>query len=799
MNKLITRCFQRRGAFSNVYRRLAFALAIGAAAPCAFAADFAWTGGASGDFSDAGNWGGASGEIITFASGDNVTISADAATTITLDRNVTVGTLTFDGSGDVTIDNPAQGDAYILNATKVVSTSSADVTVNAKVRFATTYNVDFESASAAVNFAGGAVATYPESAITALGEKSHTLRGNITFTTTWAMAKETTTYFRVPNGSRLRGTTLTGNGGNSYEAVNGRPGFRVEEGGYAEFDNVEVGIGKAKVSVWGTLKVNGLYTTVTGSSDSQYSHVGFDGDQDHAGAIYADGIHKTGRQRVWWKIKDVHVGSQGFGVDENGNGWRINLDGGNNTHAIHFAEDGEIFGRKKSTDGEPYDWCLSLEGKTLVVDTGDNTVTWSGGFQGGNSGGKLNKSGAGTLVMNPSGVRGGAETRNVEVQAGTMVLKNNLDIEGSSGSVTVKNGATLEVAAGIATPCNIVLEEGSTLVLREGASIAGSLTVPASGKATIVAKSTAVSTFGTLASDPTANLTLDESNGYAGTLTWDSSTSKLSFTANAARTLMWSGADGADFAAAANWNDGGATATSAPSEQDTVVFDGAATVALGADACVGTLRIAGADAVTFNGANNTLTVGKIETTGAGSVTMNCKVAFDSTYNVELADNTAVNFAGGATATCPDAAMTSRNAASHTFNGLHQRLEHSDADDGVHRRQWRDGDGAEAHGHQLGRQHRTSDRAGRHGDVQRNRVRQGQAEVLRERDAGMPRRRPCRRRRSELLRGIHRHGHAEGKGTLQERRKQDHVLHPEHRNRGGRLRLENEGLDVRVHE
>ncbi len=110
---------------------------------------------------------------------------------------------------------------------------------------------------------------------------------------------------------------------------------------------------------------------------------------------------------------------------------------------------------------------------------------------------------------------------------------------------------------------------------------------------------------------------------------------------------MWNGADGADWSVAGNWLVDGVAPATAPASTDTIVFQNSAPVTVGG--------------------TDPLTVTKIITLSDDLVTFSCPVQFAGTYLVENAA-TAPVFAGGATASIPDAALTSMNIPSHAFNG-----------------------------------------------------------------------------------------------------------------------------------
>jgi RNA polymerase sigma factor (sigma-70 family) len=110
---------------------------------------------------------------------------------------------------------------------------------------------------------------------------------------------------------------------------------------------------------------------------------------------------------------------------------------------------------------------------------------------------------------------------------------------------------------------------------------------------------------------------------------------------------VWAGASGGDWATPGNWLVDGATPATAPGSGDTIVFEN--------------------DAALTVGGTSTLTVTKIVTFSGAEVTFSCPVSFAGTY---LVQNVAKppKFAGGATATFPDASLTGMNDASRILSG-----------------------------------------------------------------------------------------------------------------------------------
>ena len=176
-----------------------FAVVAVAAGICS-AATYTWTGGGGdGKFSTAANWGA---ESVAFTADDTCVINTGVDLAVTVDSAVTVGTLSFLGTGSVTVGGPAT-----LTVTKVTNGSTVAHTVSCPVQFSGGYLVDFTNA--AVSFPGGATATKPD-ADTTDNTASHTLDGEFRFTDDWTAGKYAYSY-TVTSGSKVYGKLFTGN------------------------------------------------------------------------------------------------------------------------------------------------------------------------------------------------------------------------------------------------------------------------------------------------------------------------------------------------------------------------------------------------------------------------------------------------------------------------------------------------------------------------------------------------------------------------------------------------------------
>jgi len=125
----------------------------------------------------------------------------------------------------------------------------------------------------------------------------------------------------------------------------------------------------------------------------------------------------------------------------------------------------------------------------LTVNTHGHTVTWTARLSGGhdaNNNGMIVKEGDGVFVMQPAGMvnAGNAtsiKTIPIEVRGGTFRLGNAI----TTGPVTVRGGGTFEVVDNLAAPNAVTLEAGAVLALGAGGSVAGSISTPATGTATV--------------------------------------------------------------------------------------------------------------------------------------------------------------------------------------------------------------------------------------------------------------------------------------------------------------------------
>lgn len=394
-----------------------------------------WTGEANdGDLSNAANW------KSGVPTSGNANIFCATNSTLTKGATFAPTSITFLPGASATISGSGLTVSVISNLSTVVQTFACPVT------FADKYRVHCDIA--AVNFSGGATATCPASDMTD-NAVSHTLKGNVTFTADWDCNYTLSNPYTVPNGSRLYGTSLTGNTSQIILAVS--------EGGYAEFSgNVYTGSGCGRIHVYGEIVVKGRWIMKGGWAGS--AHVGYDGDENGNGIVRAKGIWKGDesndiRKICYIKPPHIYIGSDGLGAKRQD--YSIYFDAGAPT--VYATDDFEIFGVEHPSN--KHDWGLTLQ-KQVTFNTQGHTINWTGGADG-NGNGALVKDGDGTLIFNPYGTHlSGAVT----VKGGTLKVMSASGV--STGATTVKDGATLEVASGATLGSSeVTLEAGSTLAL----------------------------------------------------------------------------------------------------------------------------------------------------------------------------------------------------------------------------------------------------------------------------------------------------------------------------------------------
>ena len=596
------------------YILAALCTAAGAAMP-SFAADKYWVGGASGNWSDA-SW----------------ADTADGAGGAWVDGSTAI----FSGGGSVTI-----GGSTTQNVERIENAGTGTVTLNCPVKFSGTYYV---VQNGPVYFLGGATATYPDDALRSTTATANTLalRGDFTFTADWtvpSIGNYDAYPWVVTSGSTVRGKNLVGANSNTALIL------RIDEGGSAYFDAMDIGAAKGEISVDGYLEVAGDITIATTGS------LGRDG---NIGTVKANCIKKTaGTGIAYCRVTNLIIGAGGIGMGLKDYQFRFVWD-----TTITASDSFNFLGLANT--GSMSDWGIYIYGRrTLTINVPEGlTVTCGIGINA-EAEGCIRKKGAGTLVMTDTynGTSGFIKNfgTGVALLGSMLVDEGTLKVEASGqlggGVVRLAEGARMEVSPGVTLSNRIdgkgVLQLANGVTIQNGGNPwrVGSVTFATAGDAvTVTAPSGAAAPFAFLTGVASADLS--RFTCAAGTLAVKGGALMLADSA-AATDYVWNGASGDDWATPGSWLVNGAAATVAPTSSDTIRFENDAPVTVGG--------------------TTALQVTKIITTSGSDVTFACPVQFASTYNVQNAAFAPV-FAGGATATYPDASLSSANIPSHEFRG-----------------------------------------------------------------------------------------------------------------------------------
>ena len=600
-----------------------------------------WTGGGSSDsIADAGNWGGTPGEAITFTADDYLVF--DKAATVTVPADITVKGLKITGDGIVELS----GAGKINVASDIYSDASTDMIFNCPVAFSSTYFV-VKHGNGRVRFSGGVTATYPETTLRTdvSTVNAMTLDGDLTFTEDWKVNCVGDKPWIVSADSVVHGQNFSGTQ-NSHHRI-----LRVEQGASAYFTTVTNGWDVGDIDIDGYLELSKEMVVLTrptsGNSQSNFGRSG------NIGTIKAPRVVKAGHGVAGCYIPNLIVGAGGIGCVVQDYLWKFLVD-----TTVTATADFNFLGLQ--LEGNKADWGIVIDGRnTLTVNVPEGlTVTCGIGINGGGEG-HIRKIGAGTLVMTDTfdGTSGYVKNFGTQVSLiGSLIVEEGtLKVEASGqlggGTVWLAEGTRMEVSPGVTISNRI--DGSGTLQLANGVTIANN---GAPWRVTAVEFATASDAVTVTAPDGTAApfvfLTgvnaadLSRFTYAAGTLSVKGGALMLADAA-AATDYVWNGGTSGDWATAGNWLVGGAEATAAPTSADTVRFENDAPVTV-----TGTAALA---------------VTKIVTTTGATVTFDCPVTFASTYNV-LNAAVAPVFAGGATATIPDASLTDANIPSHEFRG-----------------------------------------------------------------------------------------------------------------------------------
>ena len=577
-----------------------------AIAQFAQAADKYWVGGATGNWSDA-SW----------------ADTAGGAGGAWVDGSKAI----FDSADAVTVSG-----ASTMNVGQIENTGAGAVTFSCPVQFSGTYNV---VANGAVKFPGGARATCPDDSLRTTSATANTLRldGDFTFTADWtvpSIGNNDNFPWVVTSGSTVHGKNVVG--ANSNNALI----LRIDEGGSAYFDSMALGASKGEVSVDGYLEVAGNIELASACSLGRSGNIG---------TVKANCIKKvSGGSTVSCYIPNLIVGAGGLGVTIKDYYWQFQCD-----CVITATADFNFLGMYRS--GNTHDWGLNLNSKKVTVNVPAGiTVTCGIGII--SNSGVIYKTGAGTLVMtdtynNQSGYNK-LYSGGTVINEGTVRLAANGQL--GTGPVTIAANGTLEIASGV-TMSNVLDGEG-TLRLEDGVTVsvgttpwhAGTVEVASGATVTVTNTTGAAAAIAFLSGVSAADLPRFTITGNTLAVV----DGVLVATGNTTGAYVWNGADGADWSVPGNWLVDGVVPATAPASTDTILFQNTAPVTVGG--------------------TDPLTVTRIVTLSYDEVTFNCPVQFAGTYLVQNAA-TAPVFAGGATATYPDASLSNENIPSHTLRGV----------------------------------------------------------------------------------------------------------------------------------
>ena len=587
---------------------------------------YTWIGGASGNLSTAANWSPAPAGAFTAA--DELIVNGAAV--ITVDAAATVRKITIDSPDAVSFTG-----ANALTVDQIANQGAGTATFDCPVNFTGKYYVE---KNGALKFPGGATATYPDPNMrtTASTANARTLDGTFTFTEGWIVNNVGDYPWIVPSNAVVRGQCFSGTQTSHHRIL------RVDEGGYACFTAVTNGWDRGDIDIDGLLEATEeMIVRTKPSSAADMSHFGRSG---NIGTVKAKRIAKCEHAVAQSLIPNLIVGSGGIGSLCQDYLWRFEVD-----TTITAMDDFEVLAVYRSAG--LHDWgvgCNSSIPVTITFNVPEGkTVTYGTGFSGTVC--TIRKTGAGTLRM--TNTFGGNSGFIKQYANGTVIEEGKVLLEANgqlgTGPVTIASGARLEVASGVALSNQVdgegtlALSDGNVLTMGNGPWSVGTVEV-ASG-ASITVTNSIPGSFAFLTGVSASDL----GNFSCGDDTLAVVDGALVRTTADAGAYVWNGASGADWSVAGNWLVGGAVPAAAPASTDTIVFQNAAPVTVGG--------------------TDPLTVTKIITLSDDLVTFSCPVQFASTYFVENAA-TAPLFAGGATASIPDASLTSMNIPSHAFNG-----------------------------------------------------------------------------------------------------------------------------------
>ena len=412
-----------------------------------------WVGGASGSLGDGKNW---SCKSVPGNGVDCVIGNLSAAELTNPEGSLFApASITFPANSAAIKISGAK-----IGGVKAVTNLSSHVhQIENLVEFDSTYKAYFKSAE--VDFVGGVKATYPDSSMANLNSVSHTLTGNFEFTSDWSVPLQSNP-FVLSSGSTLTGKKLSAA---SYDAK--KPELCIKENALASFTTVEVAetlvlwLEGGRMNVSEDVKIKGGSTTA--GRDFGYCN------GNNNGIVKAKGIYKnvTGGGRINWYMKNVEVGSNGFGMKRKD----YNLQFFVNVKLV--ATDDLAIHQPQSGDGpKDGDWGLILNSKTFTVNTAGHTVKFDSWVS--SDAGKVVKEGEGDLVMQN---RKKQYTGGTTVKGGRIVCAKTNAM--GTGIATVNSGAALVIRNGVNTGCPVTVSQGASLQVAESgtAIIGGALTL----------------------------------------------------------------------------------------------------------------------------------------------------------------------------------------------------------------------------------------------------------------------------------------------------------------------------------
>ena len=421
---------------------------------------YTWKGGVDGRYSTAGNWLLDGATAVSAPGAQDVALFTPSSNVVVvLDGDAAIAELRVFGSDSVTFVNPSAAETNTIRMVRMRTGEGVNTTVNCKVAFDAAYNV---TAEGPVTFAGGATATAPG---TTFGAYGNVLKGDISFTSAWVLPASAA--YTVPPGSRVTGTNVSGGNGSS---------ILVEEGGVAKFASATLGTRGLRITVHGELEIDGWCTC--NATDDLYAL--FPSETLSTGVVRAGGFKRTGNKVVQGiNANNVYIGA--YGLYEDGYGSRDWFWFQKTDAVYHATTDFAIAGSHANSAFVIY--------APLTFNTHGHTVTWTAKMTGDNDGdnnGMIVKEGDGVFVMQPAGMVAASnatsiKTVPIEVKGGTFRLGNAI----TTGPVTVRGGGTFEVVDNLAAPNVVTLEAGAVLALGAGGSVAGSISTPATGTATV--------------------------------------------------------------------------------------------------------------------------------------------------------------------------------------------------------------------------------------------------------------------------------------------------------------------------